>query len=301
MFVHGPDAHPLRVRRHHDGEEPVLEADQQRVPDERQRRAPEERRDLRPERDRFAFDRRDYWNPSTACPNSQYDSPTKVWKSAAGSYTTPRTRSATRSRSAANTDQNSDYDCRAGDVFVDGTVNGQITIAAENNIDVIGNLHYKDDVGGDDLLGLIADQYVEIYHPVDCTNVDPSCEMDADVPSALGSTVVVLADERAVEQLGPQRVQGPEVQAAILSLQHSFRVQQYNIGDKNQLASLHVTGTIAQKFRGAVGTINSTGYLKDYVYDNRLQYLSPPKFLDPVKVSWGVATWAEIKTPVAYT
>jgi hypothetical protein len=31
-----------------------------------------------------------------------------------------------------------------------------------------------------------------------------------------------------------------------------------------------------------------TGYEKNYVYDDRLKYRSPPFFLDPVQASWKV-------------
>jgi hypothetical protein len=57
------------------------------------------------------------------------------------------------------------------------------------------------------------------------------------------------------------------------------------------LGNLNVTGAIAQKFRGAVGrTAGSghTGYIKNYVYDDRLKYRSPPYFLDPVQAAWKV-------------
>jgi hypothetical protein len=67
---------------------------------------------------------------------------------------------------------------------------------------------------------------------------------------------------------------------------------------------LHIDGAIAQRYRGPVGTTSggspNTGYVKQYVYDQRLKYLSPPKFLDPVASSWGTASWAEIDVPAAY-
>ena len=91
---------------------------------------------------------------------------------------------------------------------------------------------------------------------------------------------------------------------AILSVNHSFWVQRYDVGQASQLGTLHVDGALAQRYRGPVGTtsggVASTGYVKQYVYDQRLKYLSPPKFLDPVASSWGVATWAENKVPAAY-
>ena len=36
-----------------------------------------------------------------------------------------------------------------------------------------------------------------------------------------------------------------------------------------------------------------TGYAKDYQYDSRLKYLSPPYYLDPVAAAWGVSSYAE--------
>jgi hypothetical protein len=42
-----------------------------------------------------------------------------------------------------------------------------------------------------------------------------------------------------------------------------------------------------------VGLIGSTGYTKNYVYDARLKYMSPPHFLDPVQSAFQVTTSAE--------
>jgi len=76
-------------------------------------------------------------------------------------------------------------------------------------------------------------------------------------------------------------------------------VQNWGIG--SPLGSLGVNGAIAQRFRGAVGTVSgatlNSGYSKSYVYDQRLKYLSPPKFLDPVASAWGIAIWKEIQVP----
>ena len=53
-----------------------------------------------------------------------------------------------------------------------------------------------------------------------------------------------------------------------------------------------MTGAIAQKFRGTVGTFSggtvSTGYIKDYNYNDRLRYREPPYFLDPVQSAWQI-------------
>lgn len=101
------------------------------------------------------------------------------------------------------------------------------------------------------------------------------------------------ASRRASDARGVQP--GPHIQAAILSVRHSFTVSRYDEG--MPLGTLHITGAMAQKYRGPVGTSSggspNSGYEKDYVYDDRLRYLSPPHFLDPVDSAWRVATWAE--------
>jgi Tfp pilus assembly protein PilX len=176
------------------------------------------------------------------------------------------------------------YNCRSGDVFVSGSLKGQATLAASNNIDIVGNLMYAGDTNGQgepngsDLLGLVANNFVEVYHPVNnsgsnLTTAFPSCSS----PTA-----------------GPRCV---TIDAAMLSVNHSFRVQNYSVGAG--LGSLTINGAFAQRFRGIVGTFSSgslqTGYAKNYRYDQRLKRLSPPKFLDPVASAWQISTWAELK------
>ena len=177
------------------------------------------------------------------------------------------------------------YGCRNGDVFVDGTLKGQLTIAADNNIDITASLQYKDGTSGRDLLGLIANNYIEVWHPVKCTSGNASsCNLNANFPgeTATGSPL-----------------NDPTIYAAMLSINHSFRVQNYDLGAP--LGTLGVIGTIGQRYRGAVGTFSGSsivsGYAKDYRYDRRLKYLAPPKFIDPVASAWAIAVWKEIPNP----
>ncbi len=64
--------------------------------------------------------------------------------------------------------------------------------------------------------------------------------------------------------------------------------------------SINLNGVIAQKFRGPVGTFSSgsgtlqTGYNKNYSYDSRLKYLSPPFFLNPTQSAWIRNSYSEI-------
>jgi len=193
----------------------------------------------------------------------------------------PACSSATPSRNRLGYPMSGDlttYQCSTGDVFLKGQLNGRLTIAAKNRLIIVDDTTYAS-AAPDSLLGLIAENTVEIYHPVDCTSADSSCDMSRSSADGGG----FFNDAR--------------VHAAILSLTHSFYVQNFTRGDRDNLDDLFVVGAIAQKFRGAVGTSGSggTGYLKDYTYDQRLKYISPPEFLDPVNSAWQVGTWAEVQ------
>src|SRR6185436_11347471 len=97
------------------------------------------------------------------------------------------------------------------------------------------------------------------------------------------------------------RIDNVTIEAAVLSLKHSFIVDNWNCGAK--LGALTVTGAIAQKFRGPVGTggqsAGGTGYQKVYNYDDRLRFRSPPYFLDPISSAWGVIKSNEQVVPAA--
>jgi hypothetical protein len=156
-----------------------------------------------------------------------------------------------------------------GDASVSGTLAGQLTIGAQNDIIIKGNLLYHQYPTGTDVLGLIANNDVDIYHPVTSGGVN-----------------------------NPGSLTDPTVDAAILALDHSFFVQNWNKGAP--LGNLTINGVITQEFRGAVGTFQGTppviqtGYNKNYTYDTRLKYLSPPYFLSPTQSAWQRISYAEI-------
>jgi hypothetical protein len=167
------------------------------------------------------------------------------------------------------------YQCRVGDVFLSGTLNGRLTIAAENNIVIVANTTYTSSgAGSDDMLVLIANQFVQIYHPVNSYEVN-------------------LQDSRNPTPY----FQDPRIDAAILALGHSFIVQNYDKG--GDLGTINLTGGIAQKWRGPVGTSGSggAGYLKNYNYDSRLQYASPPHAATLSSAGFRLIRWAEIQNP----
>jgi len=186
----------------------------------------------------------------------------------------------------------------AGDAIVQGTITNPTTVGAANNIVIDGNLCYTDTMSAGkctqtnpaapstNVLGLVALNYVEVNHPVDSggNNVS-SCSSS---PGA-GAVTCDLSD--------------PIIDAVILALNHSFLVNNYNTG--NKLGSINMYGTIDEDWRGPVGTSSGgtivTGYAKNYQYDQRLVYLSPPYYLNPGTSQWGFAAFTVVsgacKTP----
>lgn len=152
------------------------------------------------------------------------------------------------------------YGCRNGDVFVQGTLHAATTVASENYVYVTGDVKYQD--AQTDVLGLVGNNAVFVWNPI----------------KADGSSIL--------------RNDGRRIDAAILSLTHTFQVQNYNSGGER--GTLTVNGAIGQKFRGIVHS-GGNGYYKNYVYDPRLRYIAPPKFLSPVSTSYGVSVLVEVK------
>lgn len=157
-----------------------------------------------------------------------------------------------------------------GTVYVQGTDDQPLTIAAENDIVIDGNLTYSTSTS---MLGLIANNFVRVYHPI------------GNQPLGTNSTPCSGTDTAVLKNL--------TINAMVMSLQHSFVVDQYNCG--SSLGTLTVNGGIAQNFRGPVGTsgYGMTGYTKNYTYDDRLRYEEPPHFIDPVQGAWRVQSQTE--------
>ena len=174
-----------------------------------------------------------------------------------------------------------------GDVTVGGTYTQNVTIGADDDIVVSDDLVHPTNV--DALLGLIADNNVRVAHPTTWSSTGSgNCTSVLCTNTSQGGLQV--AAPKCTNNGTP--TQDVQIQAAILALNGSFTVDRYYCGAG--LGHLNVTGAIAQGHRGVVGVgSGSTGFLKNYVYDNRLKYRSPPKFLDPVNSGWRVARQIE--------
>ncbi|MGV8886077.1 MAG: hypothetical protein ACOH1T_10900 [Microbacteriaceae bacterium] len=160
------------------------------------------------------------------------------------------------------------YNCKKGDLFVEGTVNGEVSINADNYIYVTDDIQYAA-ASTDSVLGLIAQNQIWVWNPIKTNDTR------------------FYGGDRFID-------------AAMLSVLKTFQVQNYNYDSGR--GTLHVNGAIAQKFRGPVATGNSSsgalasGFSKDYNYDERFRYIAPPKFLSPVSTTYGITTVVEVKT-----
>jgi hypothetical protein len=159
------------------------------------------------------------------------------------------------------------YGCRNGDLYIEGTMAGQMTAAAENFVYITSDITYADNA--QDILGVVGQNAVWVWNPMN------------------SSGQALLGNNRTIY-------------AALLSVAHTFQVQNYNVGSPR--GTLTIVGSIAQRFRGTVGTGTTsavvTGYLKSYNYDARLTYASPPKYLTPTSTSYDMTQIAGV--PAAF-
>ncbi len=173
-----------------------------------------------------------------------------------------------------------------GNVYVSGTYSKSLTIGAQNDVIVNGEIYPTSVAGklgseptGTEALGLIANNYVRIYHPL-----EKNCE------EIYNYHTKRYEETCSGTKNGKALLKNPWIYAAILSTKHSFVVDNYNEGEA--LGDLNIYGAIAQDYRGIVGTTGTngvtTGYIKDYEYDERLAVDEPPYFLSPLNSGWKV-------------
>jgi len=136
----------------------------------------------------------------------------------------------------------------SGDIQVEGTVNGDVSLHSESKVEVMGNLKYEDDPRdgkSNDFLGIVSE----------------------------GNVVV---DENAHEANGPGDDKDVEIHASIMALGNSFEVEGYNDGEAR--GQLKLLGGLIQRERGPVGLTSGSGYKKFYSYDERFLGRAPRGF-----------------------
>jgi Tfp pilus assembly protein PilX len=168
-------------------------------------------------------------------------------------------------------------DTACGNVYIHGNYTKSLTIAAQNDIVINGNITTP--VSGEKpstnaLLGLIANNFVRVYHPL---------------TGSRGKTYTSCGTSANDEV---NDLKNPTIYAAILALKHSFIVDNFDCGKPN-LENLGVYGALAGLFTNGMtgvfsGTTALTGYPYNLKYDNRLQVAEPPHFLNPIQAAWYV-------------
>lgn len=187
-----------------------------------------------------------------------------------------------------------------GNLYLEGVVQGSATFAAARAVVLTGDLLLADGEHGRDALGVVAGQSIEYIRPalrlMRGTHVDgewvwrPSTGAVA-TPVAGWPTRYPLPATGVVEP-----ATGLNIQASLMALDGSIRLQANQL--TGALGDLRVFGAMAQRFRGAIGTLPTAteplrGYLKDYRYDSRLDHgLRPPHFPAFGDVTWTVI-WTE--------
>ncbi len=203
------------------------------------------------------------------------------------------------------------YGCKNGDIFVRGDLKGRATLASENYIYVTGDIRYTDAGDDGDMLGLVGNNAVWVHNPMRHTDTETNrTRTQRNTRVGQGWQCVQTSGNvssgtdryecKRWEILGGSASR--RIDAAVLSVAHTFMVQNYDKGISNR-GTLTVFGAIAQKYRGPVGTGNgstmTTGYGKDYRYDDRLRQTAPPKFLTPVTTTYGVSVLIEVEPAFA--
>jgi|GEM_PF-2732722 len=137
-----------------------------------------------------------------------------------------------------------------GNVYVRGSYSQPLTIAAQEDLIIDGSIYPTSVTGqlgaapsGPATLGLIAGNYVRVYHPTrtaaanegsnGCENVGASED-----PNGWGSQPDIW------------------IYAAILAADDSFVVDNWGCG--SELGNLNVYGSVAQNYRGIVGTVGGS-------------------------------------------
>lgn len=162
---------------------------------------------------------------------------------------------------------------------------GSLTVAAANDVLIDNSITYDDCAGSvpgnngasscqisttaNDILGLIAGNFVELNHPAGAS----VC------PTGAGGLNCQLSN--------------PRLDAVVLALQHDFAVNNY--GSDSPRGTIALDGSMDQYFADIEGTASSgggpqTGYLNAYNWDQRLNIISPPYFLTPGTKAWAVAS-----------
>ncbi|MGC8626855.1 MAG: hypothetical protein ACP5VR_04730 [Acidimicrobiales bacterium] len=170
-----------------------------------------------------------------------------------------------------------------GEAFVEGTVDGQVTVAADDNIylmapqgsssTTIGAASFS----GGDVMGLAAGNFVLVNH-----DTTPGAIADSFGPETYATTVKQVT-----------------LNAAVFTLQGSLGTDNYWNGLGHGDDVLTINGAIVSKFMDIEGEFSvggglTAGYNEVYNWDSRLAHLTPPYFIPSTDSQWVEVSYAEL-------
>ena len=153
--------------------------------------------------------------------------------------------------------------CRTGKLFVDGTLDGRVTMGTTGDILIMADQRYA---GNDDRLGMVAGGSIEVYSPLQCMLALSTClSPNLSVNSLLNSVRTAASTgnlTNLVTQTGARA--NRTVEASMIALGGRFGVQLPILAPSALLSSqltnllnlnldpptLTVNGSVAQKHRG---------------------------------------------------
>lgn len=259
-------------------------------------------------------------NPNPARYENVPESGLVVVKNKTGEICTPRM------GHNATTSYSSSTGC--GDVAVKGTYAGRLTIAAENDVIITGNLERAEH---DAMVGLIGNGFIRLYHPMTEDPIREANQEGKEEPDGSGQCFLPFLGACLKEYTtwhcsgatpGWVRPQGrmrevatftpvTKVQAAVLSMRHAFIVDNLMCGPPLS-APLEFEGSITtywgMQVHGCAPPIlvdpayACAGYpARNWKYDQRLKTQQPPHFIAPLNSDgrWQINRRTEqVPTPV---
>ncbi len=188
--------------------------------------------------------------------------------------------------------------CLEGDAYIEGELQGQLTVASAANIIITRNLTYQcadgsgpaspadpSSVSGctteptPDILGLSAQEDVVVSHNQNGSN----CTYDGTgTPTNTGTRISGTSYPNDPFDIWPTlcdvnstgSTSGITVDAAVLALNGSFGTENWDQQPYSGLVNLN--GTDLSQYRGPFGIEGQDGYEKNFSYDTRLAYIEPP-------------------------
>ncbi|MHA3703647.1 hypothetical protein ACXR2U_15835 [Jatrophihabitans sp. YIM 134969] len=171
----------------------------------------------------------------------------------------------------------------AGDLYVEGTNKGKLSLLADNDVVVTNNLVNTSDTITNDAVNIVAGQYVRNFHPVSCVSTNSTSLAATDAgfcPNDVtglgtpggGSNGNFGSNHPASQYTNLQATGSRTIQAAVFALNGSLTSDNYNRGA--WMGNLLIKGGVYQGHRGVNGTqlanndgtVARSGYLLSYNY-----------------------------------